>query len=42
MENSKMIDIDKDYEYIKTEIMSFIDEEKKDEIFDSFIKLAVY
>ncbi len=37
-----MIDFDRDYEYIKKELMSFIDEEKRDEIFDSFIKLAVY
>lgn len=42
MENNELIDLNKDYDYIKKELMSFIDEEKRDEVFDSFIKLAVY
>lgn len=41
MQNTDL-NLNKDYEYIKKELMPFIDENEKDQFFDAFLKLAIY
>lgn len=38
----EIINLNDDYEYIKKELMPFIDETDKDRFFDEFLKQAIY